>query len=78
MLCNRITNLVGGVFPAQENLVRLAIDWAPEILSNLGMNLNTHLIESISIILAPFLLSRKLVSLAIRLLVGSMRNGDQK
>jgi len=78
LLYNWITNLVGGVFPAQEDLVRLAMDWAPEILGNLGMNLNAHLMECIGIISAPFLLSRKLVSLTIRLLVGSMRNGDRK
>jgi len=60
--------MVGGVFPAQERLVRLAMDWAPEMLRNPGTNLNTCLVECIGIMSAPFLLSGDLVFLTIGLL----------
>ena len=58
-------------------LIRLAMDWALEILDNFGMNLDTHLMECIGIMLSPFLLSRGLVFLAIRLLVCLIRKANE-
>jgi hypothetical protein len=78
MLSYQVAQLVSGVFPAQECLFRLAMVWAPEKLSNLGMNLNTCLMESISLVLAPFLLNRTLFLLTIRLLGHLMRNRHGK
>lgn len=78
MLSYWVAQLVGGVFPAEEHLVRLAIVWALEKLSNLGMNLNMCLMECIGLVLAPFLLNRTLFSLTIRLLGCLMRNRHGK
>ena len=72
MLRDWIAHLVGGIFPAQECLVRLAMDWAPEMFSYFGTNLDTCLMERVRIQSAPFLLNGNLI-LLIRFL-HSMRN----
>jgi len=79
LLSYRITQPIGGVFPAQNRLVSLAtMGFARVKLSKLGTTLRALIKEFIRFFLALFLLSRTLVSLTIRLLVGSMRDRHWK
>jgi len=78
LLGYRITQPIGGVFPAQNHLVSLAMGFAHVKLSKLGTRRSVLIKECVRIFLALFPVSGSLVSLTIRLLVGSMRNGHQK
>lgn len=67
MLGYRVAHLIGRVFPAQEHLVRLAMDCTLEILGNVSTNLNAHLMECIRVVSALFLLSAGLASVLLTL-----------
>ena len=77
LLSYQVAHLTGRVFPAQEHLVRLAMDRTLEILGNFRTNLNARLMECISIMSALFLLSRGLVLLTLGLLVYLIRNTSE-